>query len=292
MKAETAIVIAGPTASGKSAFALDLAERHRGMIVNADSMQVYRELSVLTARPAPGEEARAPHRLYGFRSGAHPYSAGQWLEDAAAVLGEARAQDSVPIFVGGTGLYFKALFEGLSPVPEIPEDIRSYWRERGRIEPAHVLYRLLADLDPAAAAQLRASDTQRIVRALEVADATGQSITAWQQAAGAPLLDETATTKYVVAPDREMLYRAADERARQMIGAGAVEEVAAVLRLGLDPGLPVMRAIGMRPLGAYLRGEIDLDEALMRLQTETRRYAKRQMTWLRRYMMSWNWITA
>ncbi len=290
MTADQAIVIAGPTASGKSAFALELAARRAGMIINADSMQVYRELRVLTARPDPQEEARAPHRLYGFRPGGQPYSAGQWLDDAAQALAEARQRGLVPIFVGGTGLYFKALLEGLSPVPEIPDDIRSYWRERARIEPAPALHGLLAERDPAAAARLRPSDTQRIARALEVVEATGRSLTQWQREEGTPLLDARYTETYVVWPDRAEVYRACEARAVAMIEAGAVEEVAELLRQGLDPALPVMRAIGVRPLGAYLRGEIDLDTARARLLIETRRYAKRQLTWLRRNMISWNWV--
>jgi tRNA dimethylallyltransferase len=290
MTATDAILIAGPTASGKSTFALDLVQRRGGMIINADSMQVYRELRILTARPDEADQARVPHRLYGFRSGAEAYSVGQWLDDAAGALREAWACGLVPIFVGGTGLYFKALLEGLSPVPEIPEDVRGYWRERASVETAPSLHGLLAERDPAAAAQLRPSDRQRVVRALEVVDATGQSLTEWQQAAGTPLLDQARTEKYVVAPDRAALYRACDARAARMIEAGAIEEVAALLRLGLDPALPVMRAIGVRPLGAYLRGEIDPDTALARLQIGTRRYAKRQLTWARRNMISWRWV--
>lgn len=290
MTAEHAIVIAGPTASGKSAFALDMAERHGGMIVNADSMQVYKELNILTARPGPAETARAPHRLYGFRSGAKAYSVGQWLDDVADVMDEARHSDLVPIFVGGTGLYFKALFEGLSPVPEIPPEIRAYWRGRAERADAPALHAELAVRDPAAAARLRPSDIQRILRALEVVDATGHSIAAWQQRAGTPLLDESRTHKFVVAPERAALYRACDARAEKMIAAGAADEVAALLAHDLDPSLPVMRAIGVRPLTAYLRGEIDPPMALSRLQTETRRYAKRQLTWARRNMISWEWI--
>ncbi len=290
MTAADAILIAGPTASGKSAVALKLAEQRGGMIVNADSMQVYRELRILTARPGPEEEARAPHRLYGFRAGAQAYSVAQWLNDAAKALAEARRRGLVPIFVGGTGLYFKALTEGLSPVPEIPDDIRSYWRERARIEPAPALHGLLAQRDPAAAAQLRASDTQRIARALEVVEATGRSLTQWQQGEGTPLLHPGRAEKYVVAPDRSTLYSASDARAARMIEEGAIDEVAALLRLGLDASRPVMRAIGVRSLGAYLRGEIDLESATERLQTETRRYAKRQLTWLRRNMISWKWV--
>ena len=289
MSEKHAVVIAGPTASGKSAFALEVAERRGGVIINADSMQVYRELRVLTARPSAEDEARAPHRLYGFRSGADAYSAGQWLHDAAEALHEARSRALLPIFVGGTGLYFKALFEGLSPVPDIPDLIRMYWRDRAEHDNAPALYALLAERDPAAAARIRPSDTQRIVRALEVIDATGRSIADWQTSAGSPLLEENETEKYVIAPERAALHRACDTRAEAMLAAGALEEVTELLQLDLDARLPVMRAIGVRPLGAYLRGEIDLQMAQERLKTETRRYAKRQLTWLRRNMILWNW---
>jgi len=290
MTATDAILIAGPTASGKSAFALELAEQRGGLIINADSMQVYHELHILTARPGEADQARAPHRLYGFRPCRDPYSAGHWLDDAAAALAEARRRGLLPIFVGGTGLYFQALLEGLSPVPEIPDEIRGYWRARACTETAPALHGELAKRDAAAAAQLRASDTQRIIRALEVIDATGQSLTQWQQVKGTPLLDTALTQGYVVAPDRVALYRACEARAGRMIEAGAIDEVAALFRLGLDPSLPVMGAIGVRPLGAYLRGEIDLEAALSRWQTETRRYAKRQLTWARRNMISWRWL--
>ncbi len=285
-----AVVIAGPTASGKSAFALDLAQRHGGAIMNADSMQVYRELHILTARPAPEDEARVPHLLYGFRSGAEPYSVARWLDDAAMALVQARTRGLIPIFVGGTGLYFRALFEGLSPVPAIPDSIRAHWRTRAEAEAAPALHAELGARDPAAAARIRPSDPQRIIRALEVIEATGRSLADWQKSAGAPLLDDGKTETYVIAPERAALYRACDARAEAMLGAGALDEVGALLRLDLDPRLPVMRAIGVRPLGAYLRGEIDLDEARSRLQTDTRRYAKRQLTWLRRNMITWNWL--
>jgi tRNA dimethylallyltransferase len=285
-----AIVIAGPTASGKSAFALELAQRRGGAIINADSMQVYRELAILTARPTPEDEARAPHLLYGFRSGAEPYSVAQWLDDAATALEQARTRGLLPIFVGGSGLYFKALFEGLSPVPEIPKAIRAHWRERAEREAAAGLHGELTLRDPAAAAQIRPSDTQRIVRALEVIEATGRSLTEWQKSAGRGLLDDGLVEKYVIAPERAAIYRACDARAEAMLAAGAVEEVAALLTLGLDPRLPVMRAIGVRPLGAYVSGEIDLQTAQERLKTETRRYAKRQLTWLRRNMIMWKWV--
>ncbi len=286
-----AIVIAGPTASGKSAFALDLAMRRGGVIINADSMQVYRELAILTARPSPDDEARAPHRLYGFRSGAYPYSVGQWLADAAAALEEAQTRGLVPIFTGGTGLYFKALFEGLSPVPEIPEAVRAHWRARAQRDAAPTLHAELAKRDPAAAAQIRPSDMQRIVRALEVIEATGCSLVQWRKSAGTPLLDESRAETYVIAPERTALYRACDARTEAMLAAGALDEVAALLRLDLDSHLPVMRAIGVRPLGAYLSGEIDLQTARERLKTETRRYAKRQLTWLRRNMISWESVS-
>jgi tRNA dimethylallyltransferase len=285
-----AILIAGPTASGKSAAALALAERLGGTVINADSMQVYRELSILTARPAIGDEARAPHRLYGIVSAGEAYSVGRWLGDAARAIDAARAEGSVPILVGGTGLYFKALLEGLAPVPDIPGDIRAAWRERAEALGAAGLYRELEARDPAMASRLKPNDPQRLVRALEVIDATGISLGEWQGGNAAPGLPVEAVTRLVVAPEREALYAAIDARFDAMIAGGALEEVRALIALNLDPGLPAMRAHGVRELAAYLRGECSLEEAVAKAKTETRRYAKRQMTWLRRFMQDWDWF--
>jgi tRNA dimethylallyltransferase len=286
----TAILIAGPTASGKSAAALALAEGLRGTIVNADSMQVYRELRVLTARPAEADMARAPHRLYGMVSAVEAYSVGRWLEQASAAIVDAAGEGRRPILVGGTGLYFKALTEGLAPIPDVPPEVRDHWRERGEQLGVEGLYRELAVRDPAMAARLRPTDPQRLVRALEVIDATGVSLAEWQGAEAAPVLAPERVLKLVVAPERETAYAAIDARFDTMMKAGALEEVRGLLALGLDQGLPAMRAHGVRELGAYLAGNSSLDQAVARAKTESRRYAKRQMTWLRRFMMDWQWV--
>jgi tRNA dimethylallyltransferase len=285
-----AILIAGPTASGKSAAALALAEALRGTIVNADSMQVYRELAVLTARPSSVDLARAPHRLYGTVPAAEAYSVGAWLEDAARAIAEAGSEGRVPILVGGTGLYFKALLEGLAPVPDIPPEIRKTWRIQAETLGAGALHRELAARDPAMAARLQPSDTQRIVRALEVIDATGVSLIEWQGSAAAPMLPLDGVVRLVIAPEREPLYAAIDARFDAMIVQGAVEEIRALLAQRLDAGLPAMRAHGVRELAGYLAGAATLEQAALKAKTETRRYAKRQMTWLKRFMQDWDWF--
>lgn len=284
-----AILIAGPTASGKSAAALRLAERLGGTVINADSMQVYRELAILTARPGQEDLARAPHRLYGMVPAAEAYSVGHWLAGAASAIGEAEGEGRVPILTGGTGLYFKALSEGLAPVPEVPPEIRTYWRERAAAIGAENLHRELTARDPAMAARLTPTDPQRLVRALEVIDATSISLGEWQGANAAPILPEERVLRLVVAPEREALYAAIDARFDAMIGAGVIEEVRALLALGLDPGLPAMRAHGVRELALYLSGDAGRAEAIEKAKTESRRYAKRQMTWLKRFMKDWDW---
>ncbi len=285
-----AILIAGPTASGKSAAALALAERLGGTVINANSMQVYRELAVLTARPAAADIARAPHRLYGTVTAREAYSVGRWIETAGAAIREAQAEGRVPILVGGTGLYFKALFEGLAPVPDIPPEIRAHWRERSGASDAAALHAELAARDLAMAAKLRPTDPQRVVRALEVIDATGVSLAEWQGASTPPVLALTEVAKLVIAPEREAVYAKIDVRFDRMIEGGALEEVRDLMVLGLDPGLPVMRAHGVRELAAYQAGASNLKDAVAKAKTETRRYAKRQMTWLRRFMTDWQWF--
>ena len=284
------VLIAGPTASGKSAVALRLAASLRGTVINADSMQVYRELAILTARPAEADMSRAPHRLYGMVPAAEAYSAGRWLEDAARAIGEAEGEGRVPILVGGTGLYFKALIEGLAAVPDVPPEIRKAWREQADKVGAEGLYRELSARDPAMAARLRPSDPQRIVRALEVIDATSVSLIEWQGGSAAPVLGPEGVLKLVIAPEREPLYAAIDARFEAMIEADAIEEVRALLALGLDPGLPAMRAHGVRELAACLAGTSSREQAIAKAKTESRRYAKRQMTWLRRFMREWDWF--
>jgi tRNA dimethylallyltransferase len=285
----TAILIAGPTASGKSAAALELADRLGGTVINADSMQVYRELAVLTARPSAADLTRAPHRLYGMAPAAEAYSVGRWLEDAARAIAEAAAAGRLPILVGGTGLYFKALTDGLAPIPDVPQEIREHWRRRAEELGPEGLHRELGARDPAMAARLRPSDPQRIARALEVIDATGVSLAEWQGASATPLLAPDGVVRLVVAPEREPLYAAIDARFDVMMEQGALEEVEALLARGLDHGLPAMRAHGVRELGAYLAGRTSLGEAAAKAKTESRRYAKRQMTWLRRFMKDWDW---
>jgi tRNA dimethylallyltransferase len=287
-----AILIAGPTASGKSAAALALAERFGGTIINADSMQVYRELAVLTARPGAGDMARVPHRLFGIVSAAEAYSVGHWLEQAARAIEEAEAEARVPILVGGTGLYFKALLEGLALVPDVPPEIRSAWRKQAESLGAEGLHRELALRDPAMAARLAPSDPQRIVRALEVIEATGVSLLEWQGGGVTPVLAPEGVRKVLIAPEREVLYAAIDARFDAMIATGALDEVRDLLALNLDPGLPAMRAHGVRELAAYLRGSLSLEDATTKAKIETRRYAKRQMTWARRFMQGWEWLPA
>lgn len=285
----TAILIAGPTASGKSAAALELADRLGGTIINADSMQVYRELSVLTARPKPAEMAAVPHDLYGTVPAAEAYSVGRWLVDVAAAMAQARDEGRLPILVGGTGLYFKALLEGLSPVPDIPNETRAHWREQSDRRGPEDLFLALQSRDPVMAARLEPADLQRVVRAIEVIDATGVSLAEWQGTAGTPTLEGDAVRKLVIAPERAPLYAKIDARFDRMIEGGAIDEVRAFAALRLDPGLPAMRAHGARELVAYLSGAMTLEQAATKAKTETRHYAKRQMTWAKRFMTDWEW---
>jgi tRNA dimethylallyltransferase len=286
------ILIAGPTASGKSGLALAIAEQMGGVVINADSMQVYRELAILTARPPAADLARAPHALYGFVSGAEAYSAGRYAVDAARAVAEARAQGQVPIIVGGTGLYFKALLEGLSPVPAADPEVRAYWRGQAAIRRAPELHTLLAKRDPEMAARLMPTDPQRIVRALEVLETTGRSLAAWQREPGTPVLAEGETVRLLVMPDRDLVGSRIEARFDAMLAEGAVEEVRKLLACGFSDELPIMRALGVAPLAAHVRGELQLDAAAAAAKLETRQYAKRQATWWRRNMRSWRSIEA
>ena len=283
-------LIAGPTASGKSALAARIAAERGGIVVNADSMQVYRELRILTARPTEADEAAVPHRLYGFRRAAEPYSVAEWLKDLAPLIADAREGGPPLVVVGGTGLYFKALLEGLSPVPAIPADVRDRWRAEATAIDSAALHGILRERDPAMAARLARSDPQRIVRALEVLEATGRSLLDWQQVQGEALLAEAEAELLFVSLPRETLYARCDARLDQMVEAGAVEEVRHLAARGLAPGLPVMRALGVKPLLAHMRGVLTLGAALADAKVETRRYAKRQLTWARRNMIAWNAI--
>jgi tRNA dimethylallyltransferase len=285
LETKGAILIAGPTASGKSALALALAEKLGGEIVNADSMQVYRELRVLTARPSAEEESRAPHHLYGVLAGSEHCSAGKWSRMALEVLRGIEARGRVPIVVGGTGLYFRALTEGLSPIPAVSADLREAVRAEVAAagEGAH---RLLAEADPELAEVIRPSDRQRIARGIEVARGTAKPLSQWHKEPPAPLLTGRLA-KIVLAPDREWLRARCDRRFEAMVAEGAVGEARALGTLGLDPDLPLMKALGLRPLLDYVSGKIELSEAVARGQAETRAYAKRQETWFRTQMIAW-----
>jgi tRNA dimethylallyltransferase len=290
MTLPSAILLAGPTASGKSALALALAETLRGTIVNADSMQVYRDLRIITARPAPDEEARAPHRLYGHVDAAENYSAGRWCADAAAALTEATHEGRLPILVGGTGLYFKTLTQGLAAIPPIPAAIRSAVRERLDRDGVAVLYAELGRRDPAAAQRLMPGDRSRIARALEVIEATGRSLADWHREGMKPALDPLHAVKVFLAPDRDRLHRQIDDRFDRMLATGAIEEVAALARRGLDPMLPAMKAHGVPWLIRHLNGEISFAEAAEGGKRDTRRYTKRQATWFRNQLPDWTWV--
>ena len=288
MGRSAAILLAGPTASGKSRLALELAARHGGVIVNADSMQVYGELRVLTARPSPADEAAAPHRLYGHVPAATRYSVGRWLSDVAAVLDEARLDGRVAIVVGGTGLYFKALTEGLAAVPAIPAEARAALHAESAGVATPDLHARLAAIDPEDAAAIRVNDRARVLRALEVITATGRSLADWRRGAAAPpLVDPSTAKRIVLAPDRAELHRRIAKRAERMLEEGALAEVAALAALRLDPDLPAMKALGVRALMALESGALSRDAALTAIATETRRYAKRQMTWFRHQMADW-----
>jgi tRNA dimethylallyltransferase len=283
-----AILIAGPTASGKSGFALALAERLGGVVINADSMQVYRELRILTARPSPEDEARAPHALYGFVSGAEAYSAGRYAADAAQAIADARAAGRVPIIVGGTGLYFNVLLKGLSPIPPVDPLARAYWRSRAAERPAPELHALLVARDPETAARLMPTDPQRIVRALEVLESTGRSLREWQRTPGQPVLAEAETERFVILPEREQIGPAIDARFDAMLRSGALDEVRALMEHGYSSELPVMRALGVASLASHLSGSRSLEDAVTDAKSQTRKYAKRQRTWLKRNMITWN----
>src|SRR5215831_12549769 len=287
-----AMLIAGPTASGKSSLALALAERFGGVVINADSMQVYRELRVLTARPTAQEEARAPHALYGFVGGTEAYSAGRYAADAARTIAAARAGGRVPILVGGTGLYFKTLLHGLSPVPTIEPAVRDHWRRRAAQVPATELHAILARRDPVMAERLMPTDPQRIVRALEVLESTGRSLAEWQRTPGEPVLAEGETVRLLVLPDRRTHAATIDARFDHMLAAGALEEVRRLLALGLSDELPIMRALGVAPLAAAIAGKLALGEATARAKAETRQFSKRQGTWYRRNMITWRPLLA
>jgi tRNA dimethylallyltransferase len=279
-------LIAGPTASGKSALALRLAEATGGEIVNADSMQLYRDLRLLTARPSPEETARAPHHLYGVADAAEAWSVGRWLRAATAVLAEIAARRRPAIVVGGTGLYFRALTRGLAEVPAIPADARAQstalWDQGGE----GAVRAALSAGDPEGAARIERGDRQRLIRALAVLQATGRPLGDWQGRT-TPVLAPDAWRGVVIAPERAALYARCDARLAVMLDAGALDEVAALTARGLDPDLPAMKAVGVRPLARHLAGQASRAEALAEAQQATRNYAKRQLTWFRNQTPDW-----
>jgi tRNA dimethylallyltransferase len=286
------ILIAGPTASGKSSLALKLAEKLNGEIINADSMQVYEDLRVLTARPNLADCAAAPHHLYGTVDGASDYSVQHWLDQVKAVLSEIAARGRLAVIVGGTGLYFSALVDGLSPVPPIREDIRARWRAAQRDIPSSDLHDQLSALDPKAASQINRGDTQRLVRALEVFDSTGTSIVDWQQQARAgAICAVSGSAAITLLPDRAWLHKRIDDRFVQMMDQGAVAEVGRLLERNMDPSKPVMKAIGVPQISAYLEGRQDRAGAIEAAAARSRQYAKRQYTWMRNQLQS-GWTTA
>jgi tRNA dimethylallyltransferase len=268
-------LIAGPTASGKSALALALAERSGGVIVNADSAQLYRDLRVLSAAPSDDDRARADHRLYGVVDGAEPCSAADWAAMARREIDDIHRQKKLPILVGGTGLYLRTLLEGIAPVPPIDPEVRREVRDTA-IEENRAR---LAELDPQAAARLKPADTTRIARALEVVLSTGRTLGDWQRQRQGGIVGEVSLCPLILLPPRDWLRSRCDERFAAMIEHGAVEEVEALLRRKLDSKLPVMRAIGVREIAAFLNGETSLEQAIALGQQATRQYAKRQYTW-------------
>jgi tRNA dimethylallyltransferase len=285
----TAILIAGPTASGKSALALALAETLDGEVINADSMQVYRDLRIITARPTPDEEHRAPHRLYGHVDAAENYSVGRWCSDAAAALDAAQAVGKAAIVVGGTGLYFNTLTRGIAAVPPIPTEIRKDVRARLANEGAPALHAELNARDPAGAARLRPGDRARVTRALEVVLATGRSLFDWHDDNKPPTLDLAGVAKIFLMPERDELLKRIDARFDAMMAAGALDEVRALAARELDPNLPAMKAHGVPWLVRHLKGEIALAEAVEGGKRDTRQYTKRQATWFRNQLPQFEW---
>lgn len=283
-----AILLAGPTASGKSRLAMALAREHGGVVINADSTQVYVELRILTARPSDEDEAAVPHRLYGTVPAATRHSVGAWLGDVAIALRHAREEGAMPIVVGGTGLYFKALTEGLAAVPPIPDDVRERVRSETAGLSAAELHARLSAIAPDDAWHVRPSDRARILRALEVFETTGRSLARWREADPLPpLIDPERTRRIVLACDRAVLHERIGARAEEMVRGGGLGEAEAIGKLGLNPELPAMKAIGVRELLDHIAGNTSLEEALAAMKTETRRYAKRQMTWFRNQMGEW-----
>lgn len=278
------LIVAGPTASGKSALALDLAEAFDGVVINADSMQVYEELRVLTARPDATETARAPHRLYGVLSGREACSAGRWREMAMAEIADCHARGKLPIVTGGTGMYLNALTQGIAPIPDVPSHVRdSVSAQLTELGHERFFEKLKQD-DPETAAGLDPTNTQRLIRAAEVFAHTGRGLASWHKE---PVITPPASIhfkKLCYMPPRDILYDRCNRRFDLMIEQGAIDEVRHLLALNLPANAPVMKAVGVRELSAYLAGKMDLDTAKEKSRRETRRYAKRQLTWFRHQM--------
>lgn len=285
-----AILIAGPTASGKSALAINLANRVGGVVVNADSMQVYADLRTITARPSIAEEGLAPHRLYGHVDAAENYSVGRWLADASAALAEIWQAGGVPIVTGGTGLYFKALLEGLSDIPAVPDEVRAAVRSAAEGRDTPLLHADLAARDPETARRIGVTDRQRILRAQEVWAATGRPLASFRNARRPGPLDRLPVRKIFLAPDRAAVNERIDGRFLAMMEQGALDEVRRLSARGLDPALPAMRAHGVPWLIRHLNGEIGLEDAVAGAQADTRHYAKRQFTWFRHQLPGFDWI--
>ncbi|WP_436355511.1 tRNA (adenosine(37)-N6)-dimethylallyltransferase MiaA [Brevundimonas sp. CEF1] len=279
-------LIAGPTASGKSRLALDMAERTGAVIINADSQQLYADLRVLSARPSVEDETRAEHRLYGVADAADAWSVGRWTRAVMPLLDELDAQGRPALLVGGTGLYFNALTRGLADIPAVPDDVRDAVQADYDREGEAAFRRRLAEVDPASAAAITPGDRQRLIRALAVAQASGRSLSDWK-ADTKPLLTPGAYDALVVEPTRDHLYAACDARVRLMIEHGAVDEVRALLARNLDPALPAMKAVGVPELAAHLSGQTSLDRAVDAIRLSTRHYAKRQLTWFRNQTRDW-----
>ncbi len=287
---KSAVLIAGPTASGKSALALEVAARTDGIVINADSMQVYRDLRIITARPTDAEMGRAPHRLYGHIGAEEIYSAGRWLREAETEIAAAREAGRTAIVIGGTGLYFSALLKGLSAVPEVSAEVRQQIRDLGDTKDNEALHAMLAARDPGTAAQIRVSDRQRILRALEVIEATGRGLAAWREEPGVPVLNSGAYQAIFLETDREVLGQRIDARFDTMLAEGALAEVKALQAHNLDPRMPAMKAHGVPWLIQYLNGEMALEEAAAQGKRDTRQYAKRQETWFRNQLPEFRWV--
>jgi len=290
--ARSAILIAGPTASGKSSLALELAKRHDGVIINADSMQVYRGLQLLSARPGAADLARARHFLYGFVDPSQRFSTGAWLRAAADLISGDELADKTLIFVGGTGLYFQGLTDGFTPVPDVPAEIMAQISKQVLPLDRNQRLALLLERDPQMAEQLKEPDQQRVIRALSVVAATGRSLASWQKEKQAGLLNGFKLEKLVLNPDRDLLRERIQRRFSLMLQSGVVDEVNALLALKLAADLPVMKAIGVRQIADWQMGLISVDEAQNLAVNATRQYAKRQRTWFRKKMKDWDWLSS